>query len=724
MADSRLGRRALLLGASALALPWASGRLAAARPTPDRPPLPPPPATPRIATVRRQLGRERTDWYAWLKSVPASGQRSLDTVPPPIRTQLLAENGYADRVLARTAAVRAELLAQMTARVPAGDAEPPVARGGWLYGRDQSGPHPVWWRQRPDGTGRQVLLDEGARARGHAYYRTTRQQVSPDGRFYAWAEDVGGNDRHRLCVSDIAAGVTRTVVATDAYGYGGVAFSPSSRWLFWIWRDARNRPTRVFRTPVAGGAAALVYEERDPAIFMALSRTAADGFVALTLSGPDTAEVRLVPRGGEEASPRLVWPRQAGRRYSVNEWNGGLVALVEDDAAPDGRVVALSQRGFTEGKVLVPHRAGQQILEVRPFAQGLVLLERRDADPLLAILDPAGVRREVALGTGPRALSIPPEQDHAAPTCRVVLETPSTPAVTMAVPLGSGHAPAAIARQRVAGHDPARFAVRRLFATAPDGAQVPITLLTARDARADATAPLLLYGYGAYGVSTEAGFAVPPTVMAARGWSYAIAHVRGGSEKGRGWFLDGRRRLKHHSFDDFVACARHLAASGWAAADKLVAHGLSAGGLLVGASMNRAPDVWAGVIAEVPFVDMLNTMSDADHPLVPLFRPDWGDPLADRGDYDYIASISPYENVQPVAYPPLLCTAGLKDDRVGYWEPAKLVAAVRRASTANRPAMLLTDLEAGHQGSGGRDDTLRRTARLYAFAEGCVRREF
>ncbi|WP_156681134.1 S9 family peptidase [Sphingomonas profundi] len=686
-------------------------------------PLPAPPVTPRIPLVRSQLGRTRTDPFAWLKYVPATGQRSIETMPIAIRQHLLAENTYAEAVLARVATAERSFFAALQARAPVGAAEPELVRDGWSYGTAFNGARPVYTRRRV-GTDRiETLLDEAARAQGHAYYRTTGQQVSPDGRLYAWAEDIGGNDRHRICVRDIAGGQVRTVVETDAYGYGGLVFSPSSRWLFWIWRDARNRPTRVYRTPVAGGERVLVYEEADPAIFMQIDRTAADGFVAITLSGPDTSEVRLIRAAGETGPAALVRAREKGRRYTIDEWNGGLVSLIEDDAAPDGRIARIDPADFTERGDLVPHRPGIQILQMVSFRRALVRLERRDVLPRMVLTAPNGAETQVAIAGDAYALTVPAGQDHDGATVRAVVESPSTPPVWRDVDLASGRS-TVVAAQRIAGLDPARLDVRRLFATAPDGAQVPITLLTRKGAGADGTAPLLIYGYGAYGLSSEAVFDVAPTVLVEQGWAYAIAHVRGGSEKGRRWFLDGRRHAKHNSFGDFVACARHLIATGHAARDKVVSYGLSAGGLLVGGSMNAAPDLWAGVIAQVPFVDMLNTMSDPDHPLVPLFRPDWGDPLASTEDYDYMATISPYENVKRAAYPPLLTTAGLKDDRVGYWEPAKLVAEVRAQSTSTHPAMLLTDMTAGHQGSAGRDEQNRRMARFYAFAQGCVEGRF
>nr|WP_302480106.1 prolyl oligopeptidase family serine peptidase [Sphingomonas bacterium] len=565
----------------------------------------------------------------------------------------------------------------------------------------------------------ELLVDEASRAAGHAYYRSTDHQPSPDNRYFAWAEDVIGNDRHRIVVRDTLTGATRVLVDADAYGYGGLVFSPSSRWLFWIWRDARNRPTRLYRTPVIGGAAELVYEEADPALFMAVKRTAMDGYVALTLSGPDTAEVRLIAAAAETSAPRVVWPRRAGVRYEIDEWNATLVSLTDLDDAFDGKVVAVGRDDFRVGATLMPHRPGHPILSIVPFAGGLVRLERADGLHRLVVLRPDGREHPVSFPEAAYALDLPVAQDFRADSVTIIHQSPISPPRLIAVGLVDGRL-STHREQRASGFDPGAYVVEQVAARAPDGALVPITLLSRRGAARDGTGRVLLYGYGAYGVSSDPDFSIPATVLVDRGWTYAIAHVRGGSELGRRWFLEGRRFAKRNSFTDFVACAQHLCRLGYAAPRRVVGFGLSAGGLLVGGAMNVAPTLWGGIIAKVPFVDMLNTMSDASHPLVPLFRPDWGDPLADPRAYDYLATISPYENVTRDAYPPLLCTAGLKDDRVSYWEPAKLVAQVRSRSTAGDPALLLTDLNAGHQGSADLRSDYAEKALFWAFAGRCV----
>ena len=714
-------RRAFMgsVAAAALLLGSGPGR-ALEKSARGRWPMIAPPRSPRISHVIDQLGRRRDDAYSWMKFIPPVGERSRTNLPRPVAKMLADENAYADAMLEPTKAVQAELVRAMLARSAGAVAAPALEKDGWTYASaiPEGQAHARYIRHK-EGEKPELLVDESARAAGQPYFRSTGHQPSPDHRYFAWAEDVIGNDRHRICVRDNRSGAVRTIVEQDAYGYGGLVFAPSSRWLFWIWRDARNRPTRLYRTAVDGTTTSLVYEEKDPAIFMQVKRTAADGFVALTLAGPETAEVRLLSATDETAAPAVVWPRKVGVRYEIDEWNGELVTLTDADAAFDMALLRLDRADFRTLGTLVPHRAGTPILQLVPFGAALVRLERADGLHRLVILRPDGSEQVIAFDDPAYAIELPAEQSYTARTVTIVHQSPKSPRRWIRVDLANG-TQTVIQQQTVANFDPDDYVVERLFAPAPDGEMVPITLLSRRGAPRDGKAPLLQYGYGSYGVPSDPEFSVPALALVDRGWRYAIAHVRGGSEKGRRWFLGGRKFTKRNSFTDFIACAQHLAAEGYTEKGKVVAYGLSAGGLLVGASMNIAPTLWGGVIAQVPFVDMLNTMSDGAHPLVPLFRPDWGDPLADPKAYDYIASISPYENVGAAAYPPLLCTAGLKDDRVAYWEPAKLVAEVRRRSTSGNPALLHTDMDSGHQGSADIASEYRQKALFWAFAMRCV----
>ncbi len=716
-------RRHFLTGAASIALlianrSWAAEPGKPARRWPDV--AAPRPA--RVPHVITQLGRTRDDPYSWMKFVPASGERTSADLPDAVARMLAAENTYAEAMLAPLSSLRADLLGAMRTRTAAEMAAPAIKHGDWAYSSavPPGGDHPIYTRRKAGGPP-EILVDEADRSRGQPYYRSTAQQPSPDQRYFVWAEDVIGNDRHRIVIRDNQSGAVHTLVAKDAYGYGGVVFAPSSKWVFWIWRDAHNRPTRLYRTAVEGDRTELVYEEHDPAIFMAVKRTAADGFIALTLSGPDTAEVRLIPAADETGEPRTVWPRRPGVRYDIDEWNGDLVALTDRDGAFDMKLLRIDSRTLATLATLVPHRAGRPIEAVVSFEAALVRLERIDGLHQVVILHVDGSERVVGFSDPAYAIELPPEQNYASPSVMIVHQSPASPPRWIAVDLKFGMQ-TVLQQQQIAHFDPDAYQVERLFATASDGERVPITLLSKRGAPRDAAAPLLQYGYGAYGVCSDPLFSVPALALVDRGWRYAIAHVRGGSEKGRQWFLEGRKFNKRNSFTDFIACADYLCAERYTAKRRIVAYGLSAGGLLVGASFDIAPELWGGVIAQVPFVDMLNTMSDASHPLVPLFRPDWGDPLADPKAYDYIASISPYENVRAAPYPPLLCTAGLKDDRVSYWEPAKFVAEVRYRSTSGNPAMLLIDMHSGHQGSGDIESDYAQKALFWAFAMQSVGR--
>jgi oligopeptidase B len=684
-----------------------------------------PPIAPRIAFPIDQLGYRRNDPYHWMKYIPEQGTRTMDNIPPMLRNHLLNESRYAEHMLREARSVQREIYDQIMSRLPLNEAAPPLQRSGWDYFDyyPKGSAHPVYARRTGVDNAEEILLDEEERSAGHNYYRTTAQQASPDHRYFAWAEDIKGNDRHRICVHDSTSAETTIVVPDDAFGYEGVIFSPSSKWLFWIWRDARNRPTRVYRTAVTSRETVLVYEEQDPAIFMSIGRTAANGYIAITLAGPDTSEVRMIAAADETAEPQIIMPRKNGVHYTIEEWENRLLLLTDADGALDRKLLELSHSSLATISTLVPHRPGQQILSITPFRSALVRLERADGLHRLVLRQKNGRESSVRFDDPAFTIEIVPHQDYASPVCRIIYQSPKTPQKWIDIDLESGEQ-FLVAEDSAPGFNAEDYIAERLFAPAADGQMVPITLLSHRDTPRDGTAPLLLYGYGAYGISSEPVFSVPATVLADRGWNYAIAHVRGGSEKGQDWFLDGRKFHKRNSLTDFIACAEYLVSRKMTAKGRIVAYGLSAGGLLVGGAMNMAPEIWGGVIAKVPFVDMLNTMSDADHPLVPLFRPDWGDPLSDPEAYEYIASISPYENVHPVAYPPLLCTAGLKDDRVGYWEPAKLVAEIRHQSTGKNPAIFLIDVESGHQGSGNRNDEISEISLFWGFAEQSIARAF
>ena len=704
-----MNRRELLLTASAAVWlsPLPAGAAAIA-----------PPVTPRRPVRIEQLGRVRIDDYAWLKDPDWKRVwREPSRLDPEIRAHLVAENAYAAAVLAPTEALQGALLGEMRLRTARDDPAPLVLDGPWLYGeRLAAGAHrPSCVRRPAQGGEEQLLLDVDARAAGRDFLAVRGASHSPDHRLFAWAEDVLGSENYRIQVKDLETG--EVLAGPAEHAFGDFVFSPDSQWLFWTWRDLNSRPAKVFRRPARGGADVFVYEERDPAFLVQVTRPASNDFVAIRAWNAESSEVWLIPAADPTAPSRVVQPRTPGLVYSVEPWSRDLVILTNADGAIDFKLMLADPAapGRAGWRQWIAHRPGRFITEVRAFRHHFVRMERADANPVVVVTSREGRERTIGFDEAAYAVDLVAGEVFDSRLLGLLYRSPRTPPRWLEYDMDSGRS--RVARETtLAGFDKERYLVERLFATAPDGASVPITVLRRRDLKLDGGAPLLLTGYGAYGYAVEADFSAPNLSLVDRGWVWAIAHVRGGSEKGWGWFLAARRNTKKTSFTDFIACAEHLAGQGYTSPGRIVAHGYSAGGLLVGAALNMRPDLWAGVIGQAPFVDMLNTMSDASHPLVPLARPDWGDPLADGAAYDYIASYSPYDNVTAQRYPPVLATTAVADDRVGYWEPAKWIAELRERSTGGRPMLLRTEMAGGHAGGAAREDELARSALFFAFA--------
>ena len=678
-----------------------------------------PPATPRRPLRIEQLGRTRIDDYAWLKD-PRWKQVWKDpaSLDPGIRAHLAEENDYCSAVLAPTATLQAELVAEMRARSAQSPEPPPEIDGDWEYATRYApgAQHPRYLR-RPRGGGQEtLLLDVEARAQGHAYFAVKSVTRSPDQRLLAWAEDDSGSEKFRIRVKDLATG--EILPGGPESAFGDFAFSPDSRWLFWTWRDAGSRPARIYRRPALGGPDSLVYEERDPAFLTEVALSPSRAFLFIRSWNDVTSEARFIAGDAIEASPTLIEPRQDGILYDVADWRGGFVIRTNVEGAEDFQLMRATpdKPHRAEWQPWIAHRPGRFIVEMHPFDRRFCWVERVEGNPHVLSADAGDKPTEaVAFDEPAYTIAVLPS-DYRGNTLRLTYESPRMPRQWLACDLATG-ARVTLASDAVpGGFDPGAYVVKRMHATASDGAQVPITVLHARTVKLDGSAPLLLTGYGAYGASFETGFTMPLLSLCDRGWVWAVAHVRGGSEKGRAWFEAARRFTKKTSFTDFIACAQALVDTRHTAPRRIVLHGYSAGGLLVGAALNMRPDLWGGVIGQAPFVDMLNTMSDATHPLVPLTRPVWGDPLHDPKAYDYIASYSPYENVGAKPYPSVLATTAVGDDRVGYWEPAKWIAALRMRSTSGKPMLLHTEMAGGHHGAAGRFDELGQMARMYAFA--------
>ena len=679
-----------------------------------------PPIAPRHPVTIEQLGRTRTDDYAWLRDANWQAVlRDPTSLDPAIREHLMAENAYTEATLAPTAALQQALFEEMVARIRPDDSTVPAPDGAWAYYRRYApgAQHPILARTPTQGGPEQILIDVDAMARPHSYFRLATVDHSTDHRRLAWAEDTQGAENYTVHITDLD---TRTPVGAPIEDCtGNFTLSPCGAHLFWTLRDDSGRPAAVFRRPVGGAASddTLVYREPDPGFFLSVDRTASRQWMVLSTGNQETSEAWLIPATNPTAAPALVAPRTPGTRYDLDHWGDRFVLRTNAGSAIDYKLVTAPETDPAAWQDLVPHRPGRYITGFTLFANYLVHVERTDALDRIVVTDrTTNQSTPLAMDDEAYCLSVVPGYEYATSTLRFSYDSPRNPRQIFDLDMAAGHRTLRKTQDIPSGHDPATYAVRRLHATAPDGSTIPITLLARHDALAAGSCPTLLYGYGAYGIASMPHFSIQALNLVDRGWIWATAHIRGGSEKGWTWFLDGRGPTKPNTFSDFAACADHLVAEGHATPGRIVAYGGSAGGLLVGAVLNMRPELWAAVAAAVPFVDVLNTMSDDTLPLTPPEWPEWGNPLQDPAAYDLIASYSPYDQVAPRPYPPVLALGGLSDPRVTYWEPAKWVAKLRARTTSDAPILLRMNMEAGHGGRSGRYEYLREPALIQAFA--------
>ncbi|MDR3513482.1 MAG: S9 family peptidase [Caulobacteraceae bacterium] len=676
-----------------------------------------------------QLGHVRVDDYAWMKDDNWQAVlRDPAAIRPDVKAHLEAENAYTAAMLASTEPLQAALFEEMKGRIKEDDSSVPAPDGPWDYyiRYEKGAQHPIHAR-RPRGAaeGEAVLLNEDAEARGKAFFQVGGAEHSPDHALYAYAVDEQGSEVYRILVKDLATGEILPEPVESSTG--GFCWSPDSRFLFWIWRDDHGRPAKVFRRPARGGAAddVLVYDEPDDGFFISVGTTSSDAWILIGSGDHETSEVWLIPASDPTAAPRLVEPRVPGLRYDLEHWDGRFFVRTNADGAIDFKVMqapedAPARANWTDWAA---HQPGRYVVGLGAFKDWLVRLVRENAsNSILLTQRGTGAEHAIAFDEEAYALGLSGGYEFDTTTLRFVYESPTTPRQWFDYDMATRRRTLRKTQEIPSGHDPARYVTRRLYATAPDGAEVPITVLMKAETPLDGSAPLLLYGYGAYGIPMEPHFSIRNLSLVDRGWVWATAHVRGGSEKGWGWFLDGRGAKKTNTFTDFIACAEALADKGYGAKGRIVAYGGSAGGMLMGAIANLRPDLWAGIIGAVPFVDVLNTMSDTSLPLTPAEWPEWGNPLEDDAAYALIAGYSPYDNVAARPYPAVLATGGLSDPRVTYWEPAKWVARLREKTTGEAPMLLKINMEAGHGGASGRFEFLKEIALDYAFAIWAVAR--
>ncbi len=646
--------------------------------------------------------------------------RDPPVLDPDIRAHLEAENAYTKAVMSDTEALQATLFAEMKGRIKEDDATVPAPDGAFAYYTRYvtGGQHPLFCRTPRGGGHEQILVDGNALAAGHAYFRIANVAHSPDHDLVAYAVDTKGSEFYTVSVIEAATG--KSVDARIADNNGSFVWAADGRTLLYVWLDEEHRPRRLFTHGVgAQGADQLIHEQADPGFFLGLGTTHDKRYLLLSVHDHETAEISLIDAADPSSPPRLVTPRQAEHDYSVDHHDGRLVILTNSDGAEDYRIVEASvdAPGRENWREIEPHRPGRLILDVVAYKDFLVRLEREDGLPRIVVRRFAGgEEHDIAFAEEAYALGISPGYEYDTATLRFTYSSMTTPAQVFDYDMAARTRVLRKTQEVPSGHDPSAYVTRRIMAPAKDGETVPVSLLYRKDLKLDGTAPLLLYGYGAYGMTIPAGFSTNALSLVDRGFVYAIAHVRGGKDKGYRWYKCGKRDKKVNTFTDFIAAGEHLVRARFTARGRIVAHGGSAGGMLMGAVANMAPDLFLGIIAEVPFVDVLTTMLDASLPLTPPEWPEWGNPIDNAEAYRTIAAYSPYDNVGAQAHPHILALAGLTDPRVTYWEPAKWLAKLRERDTGGNLLLLRTNMEAGHAGASGRFERLKEIALAYAFA--------
>ena len=681
-----------------------------------------PPLAPRRPHCFTSHGMTVTDDYAWLKDENwQEVLREPEILNADIRNYLEAENDYTESLLGHTGGLQKKLVAEMRGRIKEDDSSVPSPDGPFAYFRKfrEGGQHQLYGRSPRNGGEEKFVLDGDALAARHQYFRFGGSRHSPDHRLQAWSADTKGSEYFSLRVRDWATGndLDDIIEETD----GTVVWSKDSRSFFYVKLDDNHRPMQVYwhRLGTAQADDRLVYQEPDSGWFTHLHESTSGRFCVIAGGDHETSEQRLIDLENPEAPPRLIAARENGVQYAVADRGDELFILTNANGAIDFKIVIapLAAPERQNWRDLIPHRAGVYILDHDLYAGHLVRLERANALPSIVIRDLQSCEEHaIAFDEAAYSLDTIGSYEFDTTTLRFSYSSMTTPSEVYDYDMAKRTRSLRKRQEIPSGHNPADYVTTRIMAKALDGAEVPVSVLHRRGFRHDGSAPLLLYGYGSYGAAIPASFNASRLSLVDRGFVYAIAHVRGGTDKGWGWYLDGKREKKTNSFDDFSACARALIEAKYTRARRIVAHGASAGGMLMGAVANRAGELFAGIVAEVPFVDVLNTMLDDTLPLTPPEWPEWGNPITSEKDFRTILSYSPYDNVAAKDYPAILAMGGLTDPRVTYWEPAKWVARLRATMTGGGPVLLRTNMGAGHGGAPGRFHRLDEVAIVYSFA--------
>ncbi|WBB78014.1 S9 family peptidase [Micromonospora sp. WMMD882] len=685
----------------------------------------PVPVARRVPVERVHHGDPVVDEYAWLATKD----------DPETVAYLTAENSYTEARTAHLAELRATLFEETRRRVQETDLSVPARKGDhWYYSRTVEGQqYAVQCRRRVrdgetdppvsvDGApleGEEVLLDGNLLAEGHDFLSLGAYDVSPDGRWLAYSTDFAGDERYTLRVKDLTTGEVLADEVPDTFY--GTAWSADASVLFYVTVDETWRPNRVWRHTIGtpAGDDVIVYEEADERFWVGVELTRSERFILIEAHSKITSEVRVVPAGNPTGEPAVIAPRRQGVEYSV-EHHGHRFLILHNDGAEDFALAYTSADAPGDWVPMIEHSPGTRLESVDAFADHLVVSLRSNGLTGLRVL-PAGSTDSYDIDFPEPLYSVGLDANPEYRTGRIRFHYASLISPESVYDFDLVTREMILRRRKPVRpgpdgreFDPTEYEQRREWALADDGTRIPISLVYRAGTPTDGSAGCVLYGYGSYEASIDPWFSIPRLSLLDRGVVFAVAHIRGGGELGRRWYEHGKLLAKKNTFTDFVACARHLVKAGWTTSDRLIARGASAGGLLMGAAANLAPDAFAGIVAQVPFVDALNTILDPSLPLTVTEWEEWGNPLADPEVYAYMKSYTPYENVRAVDYPAILAVTSFNDTRVLYHEPAKWVARLR-AVAPQGDYLLRTEMEAGHSGPSGRYDSWKEEAFLNAW---------
>ena len=673
-----------------------------------------PPVARRIPKVDTLHGEVRVDDYSWLR----------EKTNPEVITYLEAENAYTEAMTRHLEPLREQLYGEMLGRIKETDLSVPYREGGyWYYTKTEQGKsYPIYCRKRGSlNAPEEVILDQNALAAGRAFHALGGFDVSPDGRRLLFLEDTTAFREYTLYVKDLGTG---RLLDSIRGVWNGTAWANDNRTFFYMRADSAKRGNAVWRH-VTGSTEpdARVFQEDNVLYNVSVFRSKSGLFAFIPADGFTSSEWRVIPLEAPTAPPRLVARRRPGVEYAVDHIRGAFL-IHTNDGARNFRIVRASEADPSPGawQDWLPHRDSVFVESFEVFRGHVVVAERLGGLRRLRVTDLASGTAhyvefpEAAYGVFPSGNA---EFDLA--TLRFQYSSLVTPSSVFDYDMRTRERTLLKRQEIPSGYDAARYEVRRILAPARDGVRVPVSLLLPKGATLNGSNPLLLYAYGSYGATMEPTFNANVLSLVDRGFTYAIAHIRGGQELGRRWYDDGKMMKKKNTFNDFVDVAEELIRQRYTSPDRLVANGGSAGGLLMGAIVNMRPDLFRAVVADVPFVDVINTMLDGSLPLTAQEWEQWGNPR-NAEHYAYMKSYSPYDNVEAKPYPRLLVTTSLNDSQVMYWEPAKWVAKLRATKTDTNPLYFKINMKGGHGGSSGRYDRLREAAFRYAFMLDAVGR--